>query len=95
MEYVLGPIGAFLLFLVGLPLIGLAIGITMRVVLPYALGPVMVVLMVNLLGMEMAWWAPAVQVILSLIWILKPCAKDALCLTFKSRCLKENHPQLL
>lgn len=69
MEYVLGPIGAFLLFLVGLPLIGLAIGITMRVVLPYALGPVMVVLMVNLLGMEMAWWAPAVQVILSLIWI--------------------------
>ncbi len=61
MEYVFGPIGAFWLFLVGLPLIGLAIGITMRVVLPYALGRALAVPMVNLLGMEITWWAPTAQ----------------------------------
>ena len=69
MEFVLGSIGAFLLFLVGLPLVGLAIGSFMRVLLPYAIGPVVAVLMVNLLGFEYAWWAKPVQIILSLIWI--------------------------
>ena len=69
MKFVFGALGAFLLFLVGLPLIGLVIGISMRVLLPYLVGPVLAVLMVNVLGFEAAWWAPAVQIILSLIWV--------------------------
>ena len=69
MEFVLGSIGVFLFFLVGLPLVGLAIGISVRVLLPYVIGPVVAVLMVNLLGFASAWWAESVQIILSLIWI--------------------------
>ena len=69
MEFVLGSIGVFLLFLVGLPLVGLAIGISVRVLLPYIIGPVVAVFMVNLLGFASAWWAESVQIILSLIWI--------------------------
>ena len=69
MKFVLGAMGAFLLFLVGLPLIGVAIGITMRVLLPYVVGPILAVLMVGIFGFDEAWWAPAVQIILSLIWI--------------------------
>lgn len=69
MKFVLGSMGAFLLFLVVLPLVGLAIGIAMRVLLPYVTGVVLAVLMVNILGFENAWWAETVQILLSLIWI--------------------------
>lgn len=69
MKIVFGSLGAFLLFLVGLPLVGLAIGISMRVVLPYVFGPVMTVFMVDLLGFDSAWWAVPAEILLSLIWI--------------------------
>lgn len=70
MKFVLGSMGAFLLFLVGLPLVGLVIGLSVRVLVPYAVGPVAAVLAVNFFGFEAAWWSGPAEILLSLIWVL-------------------------